>query len=391
MLDQLPPVRLDSLMELARLMQADARPGKIDLGVGTYRDETGAIPIPAAVKAAEAVLLQEQRSKGYLGPVGDREFAQRLRRALFGDLAHTLDQRLSSVQTPGGTGALRLALQLIAQARPQSRVWVGVPTWPAHIPLIQACGLVVRTFDHLDSDGAFDAQALDMALDAASPGDVVLLHACCHNPTGVDLSADGWARAASAASSKGLLPLIDLAYPGLGEGIVEDVAGVKHMLGACENALVAVSCSKSFGLYRDRTGLLLMLAGSNVSAVNLEATAAGHARLLWSNPPDHGAAVVRTILASPDLSDHWRAELAGMRQRVNDLRARLSTITLGGGALSMLRHQRGMFALLPLDADQIGALRERHGVYMDVSGRINVAGLNESNFDHFAAALASLP
>lgn len=390
MFDHLPPARTDSLMQLGLLMQADPRADKIDLGVGTYRDERGAIPIMAAVKTAEQTILNTQTSKGYVGPAGDREFALRLQDATFPGLEAAAAGRLARIQTPGGTGALRLALQLIAQANPGAHVWIGTPTWPAHLPLIEAVGLKAQTYSHLDADGAANIEALNAALAQAQPGDVVLLHGCCHNPTGADLPLDAWREAAMVAANRGLTPLIDLAYPGLGDGVEEDVAGVLALMDVCETALVALSCSKSFGLYRDRAGMLMMLSGSAATATNLGQTAAGQARLLWSNPPDHGAAVVKAVLSSPELTHQWRAELDAMRVRVNAVRARLSDIPLQRLDLSRLSQQRGMFALLPLSSDQVLALRERHAVYVDASGRINVAGLNDSNFARFAAGLADV-
>lgn len=390
MFDRLPPARTDSLMQLGLLMQADPRADKIDLGVGTYRDARGAIPIMTAVKAAEQTVLNEQTSKGYVGPAGDMEFALRLQDATFPGLEAVAAGRLSRIQTPGGTGALRLALQLIAQANPDAQVWIGTPTWPAHLPLIEAVGLKARTYAHLNAEGHANVEALNAAIAQARPGDVVLLHGCCHNPTGADMPLDAWRETARVAASRGLTPLIDLAYPGLGDGMEQDVAGVRALLEACETALVALSCSKSFGLYRDRTGMLMMLSGSSATAANLGQTAAGQARLLWSNPPDHGAAVVKAVLSSAELTRQWRAELDGMRVRVNAVRARLAEIPLQRIDLSRLSLQRGMFALLPLTIDEVGALRERHAVYIDASGRINVAGLNDSNFDRFAAALSEL-
>lgn len=390
MFDRLPTARTDSLMMLGRLMQADPRDGKIDLGVGTYRDQTGAIPIMKAVKTAEALLHAEQTSKGYVGPSGDAAFALGLQTATFPGLSPSLQARMSRIQTPGGTGALRLALQIIAQANPTAQVWIGTPTWPAHLPIIAACGLNARTFDHLTADGGLNRAALDEALSQAAPGDVVLLHGCCHNPTGVDLDAGAWRAVAEIATAKGLLPLIDLAYPGLGDSVEDDVAGVRILLEHCENALVALSCSKSFGLYRDRTGALLMLSSAEATAPNLAQIAAGHARLLWSNPPDHGAALVRIILSSDDLTGLWRAELDAMRVRVNALRAQLAALPLPRLDLSALSRQRGMFALLPLSEAAVDRLRQDHAVYVDASGRINVAGLNEGNFERFATALASL-
>lgn len=390
MFDRLPPARTDSLMELGRLMKADPRADKIDLGVGTYRDERGGIPIMAAVKTAEQLILNEQTSKGYVGPAGDMEFALRLQDATFPGLEEAASGRLARIQTPGGTGALRVALQVIAQAKPDARVWIGTPTWPAHLPLIEAVGLKAQTFTHLDAEGNANVEALNAAMAQAQAGDVVLLHGCCHNPTGADLPLDAWRDIGAVAASRGLTPLIDLAYPGLGDGVEEDVAGVRALLHVCDTALVALSCSKSFGLYRDRAGMLMMLSGSSATAANLGQTAAGQARLLWSNPPDHGAAVVKAVLASTELTFQWRAELDAMRVRVHAVRARLANIRLQRLDLSRLSYQRGMFALLPVILDEVRALREHHAIYMDASGRINIAGLNGANFERFAAALARI-
>lgn len=390
MFDRLPPARTDSLMELGLLMQADPRTDKIDLGVGTYRDERGGIPIMGAVKTAEQMILDAQTSKGYVGPAGDAEFALRLQEATFAGLEGAASGRLARIQTPGGTGALRLALQVIAQANPDARVWIGVPTWPAHLPLIEAVGLTAQTFAHLDAEGNANLEALNAALAQAQPGDVVLLHGCCHNPTGADLPLEAWRATAAVAADRGLTPLIDLAYPGLGDGVEADVAGVRALLDVCETALVALSCSKSFGLYRDRAGMLMMLSASSAGAVNLGRTAAGQARLLWSNPPDHGAAVVKAVLSSTELTRQWRAELDAMRVRVNAVRDRLAAIRLQRLDLSRLSQQRGMFALLPISVEEVRGLREDHAIYIDASGRINVAGLNDANFERFAAGLAEI-
>ncbi|SDQ81416.1 aromatic amino acid transaminase [Pseudoxanthomonas sp. CF125] len=390
MFDRLPIAKTDSLMELAALMQADPRAGKIDLGIGTYRDEDGAIPIMAVVKEAERTLLIEQTSKGYLGLAGDGEFALRLQGAIFPGLEAAMQGRLARIQTPGGTGALRLALETVAQANPKAQVWLGVPSWPAHVPLISAVGLIPRTFRHLNIDGQIDLAAMYSALEQARAGDIILLHGCCHNPTGTDLPLDAWRAVANVASSKGLTPLLDLAYAGLGDDLEADVRGVRELLLRCESALIAVSCSKSFGLYRDRTGMLVLLGESPAITLNLSRTAASNARLLWSNPPDHGAAVVKSVLASAELTQSWHAELNHMRSRVNAIRARLADLPLPRLNLGALKRQRGMFAMLPLSADEVRVLRERHGIYIDVSGRINVAGLNEANFAKFASALTAI-
>ncbi|MDG2522951.1 aromatic amino acid transaminase [Caulobacter segnis] len=390
MLDRLPVAKTDSLMELGRLMKADPRPMKVDLGVGTYRDEAGTIPIMRVVKTAERSILETQTSKGYLGPSGDADFCRMLQDAFFPDLSAQRDDRVARIQTPGGTGALRLALQIAAEASPSAAVWIGTPTWPAHIPLVQACGLRVETYPHLDASGRFDASAMAQALSKAAPGDVILIHGCCHNPTGVDLDPEMWGAVAAAASQAGVTPLVDLAYPGLGDGLEEDVQGARTLLDQCPNLLMAVSCSKTFGLYRDRAGMLLGVAQSAKAAANFGAVAASQARLLWSNPPDHGAAIVKTVLSDEGLTADWRLEIADMRERVNGLRAQLAALDLGRIDLGPLEAQRGMFAMLPLEHHEVVRMRQDHAVYMDASGRINVAGLNAANIDAFVTGLRAL-
>ena len=374
-------------MELGALLRADPRFDKIDLGVGTYRDEAGKIPIMDVVKSAEGIVLAEQTSKGYLGINGDEEFLLCLQEALFPGLDNQLHGRLGRIQTPGGTGALRLALEIVAQANPHAEVWLGVPSWPAHLPLIHATGLAPRTYRYLDVNGKVDWTSVEMVLKQVRAGDVLMLHGCCHNPTGNDLPLETWQKIAKVAALNGVTVLVDLAYAGLGDGLEDDVAGVREVFAKCDNALVAVSCSKSFGLYRDRTGMLMLLGESPTITQNLVRTAASHARLLWSNPPDHGAAVVRTILNSPALTACWLQELKVMRMRINALREQLSNLQRPRLDLGSIKHQRGIFALLPLAADEVQELRERHGVYMDATGRINVSGLNASNFDRFSSAL----
>lgn len=390
MFDLLPAAIPDSLTLLGQLFNRDPRPDKIDLGVGTYRDEAGAVPIMKVVKIAERQLLEAQSSKGYFGPLGDSAFASMLFDVLFPRLAAERKGQFGLVQTPGGTGALRLALEVVAMASPGAQVWVATPTWPAHEPLIRAAGLGVRTYRHLSEAKQFDDQGLAVALSEATSGDVVLLHGCCHNPTGIDLPTKQWRRIAMEVQSKGLVPLIDLAYAGLGEGIEADVAGVRSILESCDQALVAVSCSKSFGLYRDRTGLLIGAGPSSAATERFMGAASVRARLLWSNPPDHGAAVVRTILESPGLTSAWCAELGAMRVRIKSIREQLAALSSDKLDLSGLCEQRGMFALLPLDGDDVVRLREADGIFVDFSGRVNVAGLNSGNFRSFAAALARL-
>ena len=375
----------DALLALIGLHAADPRATKIDVGVGVYRDPAGATPIFSAVKKAEQWLVDTQGSKAYLGPEGDARFA-----ALLADLALGPDaasQALIGLQTPGGTGALRLGTELLARAVPGRTIWVGSPTWVNHIPLLSGVGLRVQTHRFFDSqtfDLDFGAMMADLEL--ACPGDILLLHGCCHNPTGISLDTAQWRAVADFCSARGLLPFIDLAYHGLGAGLEADVEGVRMMMGAVPEAIVAYSCDKNFGLYRDRVGAVWVKARPReVDAVrsNLYALA----RINWSMPPDHGAAVVRYILDHPEIRADWVAELAAMAQRIRNIRLRLAA---GHPRLEPLVRQQGMFALLPLHPDAVAALRAEHGIYMAGNGRINIAGLAEATVDRFIRACAPI-
>ncbi|MGH6697252.1 aromatic amino acid transaminase, partial [Sphingopyxis sp.] len=373
------------------LMRADPRPDTIDLGIGVYRDEAGRAPVSASVKAAERYLLETQATKAYVGPAGDSEFARQVQDVVIGRGAPEAE-RIASVQAAGGTGALRLAMELIAHTKPGARVWLGTPSWPNHAPLIAATGLEFGTYRYYDpATATLDFAVMMDVLSKAAAGDVVLLHGCCHNPTGAELGFERWRDVTAMIERRGLLPLIDMAYQGLGEGLDRDAAGVRYLLEHVPEALIAASCSKSFGLYRERTGILIALTANAADAATVGSNLQSMARLLYSNPPDHGAAVVRTILGDTQLERDWRAGLEAMRVRIRAVRTRLSRADGGSIDFSSIAAQNGLFALLPLDPEEVDALRRDHGIYMARSGRINVAGLNDGNLDRFVAAVASLP
>ncbi|MFT3996404.1 MAG: amino acid aminotransferase [Asticcacaulis sp.] len=382
--DTLKDQPADSLLELIQLFRADGRADKIDLGVGVYKDEEGRTPVMAAVKRAEAILLAEQASKSYLGTAGDTGYIDALIPVVFG-AQRKGDTRLSGLQTPGGTGALRLAAELLARARPQGTVWVGTPTWINHLPILADTDLTIRDYAYFDRDTqnvTFDA--MRQAFTGAKAGDVVLIHACCHNPTGADLNAAQWAELADICAERGLLPLIDMAYQGLGHGLDEDAAPMRAFLKTVPEALIAYSCNKNFALYRDRVGALFYQAADEARLERMRGNLIHLARTLWSMPPDHGAAVVRLILTDTGLTTLWRDELSGMRDRVQSLRAALAKQL---PALSFLTRQNGLFSTLPLTPQQVLALREHHGVYMAASGRVNLAGLATKQVPVLAAAL----
>ncbi|KQM54481.1 aromatic amino acid aminotransferase [Sphingomonas sp. Leaf208] len=379
-LERQPP---DALLAVIGMHRADPRADKIDVGVGVYRDELGGTPVMRAVKAAEARLLSHQTSKSYLGAEGDQQYTDLLATVALG--ASAGDPRITGIQTPGGTGALRLAAELISRIGGTPTVWIGAPTWPNHGPIFREAGLAVRTHDYFDARlGDIDFDAFMAALVDAQGGDVVLLHGCCHNPTGTSFDGGQWRAIADLLIRRGLVPLIDLAYQGLGSGLEQDAAGLHTILSMVPEAMVAYSCDKNFALYRERVGALWVQAQTSAAAVPVRETMLVLARSLWSMPPDHGAATVRLILEDATLAADWRHELGSMCARINALRSALGA---AHPALFRISRQQGLFALLPIDRAAVIALRTEHGIYMPESGRINIAGLREATIAPFVAAL----
>jgi aromatic-amino-acid transaminase len=381
---RLRPQSPDSLLSLIKAFRDDPRATKIDLGVGVYRDDTGRTPVFAAVKEAEAHLLVEQSTKSYLGPEGDLDFLELLRPLIFGENATR--ETLSAVQTPGGTGALRIAAELANAARPGAHIWLGTPTWPNHFDIFAGAGLTVSTyryFDPVTQTLTFDAMM--EALNRAAPGDLVLLNGCCHNPSGADLDQFQWSEVAQRVASHGLIPLIDFAYHGLGDGLEADASGLRQVIDSADDAMLAYSCDKNFGLYRERTGALYVHSRRHTDLVRTNVLAL--ARANWSMPPDHGAAIVRLILTSTDLRKRWQDELDQMRLRLNCVR---SALARADANLIAVEKQRGLFASLPLSPDQVETLRRDWAVYAVGSGRINVAGLNLQTIETFAEALRAV-
>lgn len=382
-LERKPP---DSLLSLIARFRDDPRENKIDLGVGVFRDERGVTPVMGAVKSAERLLVERQTTKSYLGPEGDTTFIDLLKPIVFGE-ALAREPRLVGVQTPGGTGALRLAADVIVSAS-SATLWLGTPGWPNHEPIFSAAGLNVeryRAFDVVTQQLRFDD--IMTALKSARAGDVVLLQACCHNPTGADFGEAQWTALAKVIASRGLLPLIDFAYHGFAGGLEQDAAGIATVLAHAGEALIAYSCNKNFALYRERTGALFALAQDAPAAERVYSNMLSSARATWSMPPDHGAAVVRTILESKDLTADWQSELDEMRRRIVGVRRELAT---ADEFFAPLARQHGMFSVLPIDPSAIAELQSEHGVYMAGSGRINVAGLRSGDIARFAEAVQSV-
>jgi aromatic-amino-acid transaminase len=388
MFETLSPQPNDPLLALIGLFKADPRADKVDLGVGVYRDETGATPILRAVKEAERRILAEQVSKSYVAPEGDLEFVRLLWEVVAGGGSKV---HASGVQTPGGSGALRLASELIGRSG-TGRIWLGLPSWPNHAGIFSAAGLQIETYPYFDvpSQTILFDRMID-ALGRAERGDAVLLHASCHNPTGAVLTLAQWREIADVLVERGLVPLIDSAYQGFGAGVEEDVAGLRTVIETVPEALVAVSSSKCFGLYRERTGAVFAVASDARTAEIAQSNLTIAARTSYSMPPDHGAAIVRTILSDATLKADWIDELNTMRGRLIALRQGLSR-SLGNRFpnAAAISEQEGMFSLLPLAEAQVMTLRKDHGIYMPASGRINIAGLKSADIERVATAFASL-
>ena len=391
-LQALPP---DPILALTPAFRADPNPRKIDLGAGVYKDEQGNTPVMRAVKQAESELLAGQRSKAYVGPAGDRGFNEAMASLAFGDeLLASLGERRVSLQTPGGCGGLRLAAEFLAQANPDATVWLSDPTWPNHRPLLGAARLGMESYPYYDFGShsvRFDAM-LDR-LSAAAAGDVLLLHGCCHNPCGADLAAEQWRAVRDLALDKGLVVLIDMAYQGLGDGLEQDVAGVRMLAESLPELLLVSSCSKNFGLYRERTGALSAICASASVAKAAASRLAATARANWSMPPDHGAAVVRTIMENPALRADWETELAEVRGRINGLRTSLAQALREAGLsrdFGFIEREKGMFSFLGVTPEQAEILVSRYSIYLVKSGRINIAGINRANIGYLADSLAKL-
>jgi aspartate aminotransferase len=391
-LDRLAP---DPILGVMAAFRADTDPRKVDLGVGVFRDDAGETPIMRAVREAERELLTRQTTKTYVAAVGNAGFNEGMERLVLGHGHAALAcGRLRTIQAPGGCGALRLGAELIRAAAPEAIVHVSTPTWANHVPLLSNCGLKLERYPYFDpATGGVAFDAMLGALDRLPPRSVVLLHASCHNPTGADLEDAQWRELLALFSRRSLLPFIDVAYQGLGRGVAEDAYGPRLFCAELPEVLVAVSCSKNFGLYRERTGALHVLSATPAAADAAISQLMRIARGLYSMPPDHGAAIVHDILTSKRLRASWEGELEAMRLRIQQLRAaavqRLAE-TCPRKDFGYIARQRGMFSYLGVDPEAVRELRERHHVYMMDDSRINVAGLRMDNIGYFAEAVGKV-
>ena len=389
------PAPPDSILGLSAAFAKDPRPGKINLGVGVYKDATGKTPILDCVKRAEERLWQTENSKTYLPIDGDARYGAAVRELLFGKQHSILrDNRAQTAQSPGGTGALRLAADFIARNLPGRTIWVSDPTWANHPAIFSAAGLALHRYPYYNAEThQLDREAFFAGLETIPEGDVVVLHACCHNPTGVDLTKEDWHRVVEILQKRNLLPLLDFAYQGFGDGLAEDAVGLHELTKKIPELFIASSFSKNFGLYGERVGALTIVAESEKSAE----LAMGHLRLRirtnYSNPPLHGAAIVRTTLADAELRSEWETELTAMRERIASMRQLFVDTLRDRGVrrdFSFLTQQKGMFSYSGLNEKQVNLLREQYAIFIVGDGRINVAGMSESNMDYLCEAISSV-
>ncbi len=385
----------DPILGLAEAFRNDPRPDKVNLSAGVFVDETGKTPMLASVIEAERRLADAATTKLYLPIDGNAVYRDLVRELALGkDHEAVTSGRALATQTPGGTGGLRVAADFLRQTGAGDTLWMSEPTWPNHPQLFQAAGFRIRAYPYTDATGRrIDEEAMLAALGQASPGDIVLLHGACHNPTGVDPSPDLWRRIGDLVEERHILPLVDLAYQGFGDGLAEDAAGLHELARPGAELLVSTSFSKTFSLYAERVGALIVIARSAADANAAQSHVKAAVRVNYSNPPAHGADIVRTILADPALRPQWETELAGMRARIKDNRRALVAALEARripGDWSGIATQRGMFALLGLDAHQVARLKDEHAVYVVGKGRINVAGFTQANLPVFADALAKV-
>lgn len=391
MFKTLPAPVPDAILKVMTMYREDSREAKVDLGLGVYKDPQGNTPVMRAVKAAEARLVEQQATKTYTTLSGDPAFRTAMAGLVLGDSVPAA--RIAGSASTGGTAGVRLGLDLIHAANPNAAIWISLPTWPNHFALTKAAGLKYRTYRYYDPEkGTVDRDGLWEDLSAAEPGDVVLLHGFCHNPTGADLNADDWARVAAFCKEKGVVPFIDTAYQGFGDGLDADAAGLRSLAGQMERMIVVASASKNFGLYRERTACCLVICPEDERPL-VQGTLERINRESISFPPDHGARVVTEILTDPVLRADWETELTEMRDRMNGLRrdlARALRDACGSDRFGFLADQRGMFSLLGGSDEQITRLREEYGVYIVGGGRLNMAGLTPETIPLVAKAVAAV-
>ncbi|MBM9593145.1 amino acid aminotransferase [Roseitranquillus sediminis] len=392
MLSDLKELPQDKILALVGMFRADPRDDKIDLGLGVYRDAEGRTPVMRAVKAAERRLWESQETKAYTSLGGDPAYREAMRKLVLADAVEP--ERVASAATPGGTGAVRMAFELLGMAAPEATAWLPAETWPNHVSILRHLGRPTKTFRYFDAEtGLVDFEGLIADLEGAQRGDLVVLHGCCHNPTGADPDIGQWEAIADTLASTGAIPMIDLAYQGFGDGLDADAAGTRLLASKLPETLIAASCSKNFGIYRERTGILFAVAEDAAARDLTQPTLEYLNRQNYSFPPDHGARVVTTVLEHAALREDWKAELEQIRDGMLSLRRQLASELrqrLNSDRFDFIAEHRGMFSRLGVTGDEVLALRERHGVYLVGDGRMNVAGLNAHTVPLLASAIADV-
>jgi aspartate aminotransferase len=395
MFQSLQPLPPDPILGLSAAYRADENPKKVDLGVGVYKDANGKTAVMRAVKRAEEFLVNSQETKAYVGPTGAAGYNDIIATIVLGEsLKQSLGGRRVTVQTPGGCGGLRLAAEFIVKANADATVWVSDPTWANHVPLLGSAGLKIEQYPYYDYDThsvRFDEML--SCLQRVPAGDLVLLHGCCHNPSGADLTQAHWQAIKEVALSQGFTVFIDLAYQGLGDGLEQDVYGVRLLAEALPELIVVSSCSKNFGLYRERTGALTLICENDAATSAATTLLAAAARANYSMPPDHGAAIVQTVMQNPELQADWDAELKEVRDRINSLRSLLVSSLRAAGLerdFSFIEREKGMFSFLGVNKAQIQTLINGYSIYLVGSSRINVASINDSNLDYLVDSVAAV-
>ncbi|MCU8003073.1 MULTISPECIES: amino acid aminotransferase [unclassified Shewanella] len=395
MFNSLIAMPADPILGLLTQYREDSHPQKVDLGVGVYKDPTGVTPILSCVKKAEKFRLDTETTKVYIGPTGSPQFNTLMTELAFG-AGHSaiIANRIRTVSTPGGTGALRVAGDFIKRCNPNAVLWVSDPTWANHIGLFEAAGITVKTYPYYDYDSkSLKFDEMLAALSQVNPDDVVLFHACCHNPSGMDLTTEQWDKVVALTKDQGFTPLIDMAYQGFGDGVDIDAYGVRHMAAAVDNMILCSSCSKNFGLYRERIGSCSVIAKDANTANIAQSVLLYVVRCLYSMPPAHGAAIVETILGSAELTQEWLDELKVMRDRINGNRAILVDKLKANGVnrdFSFIARQKGMFSFLGVAPEQVARLQKEFSIYMVGSSRISIAGISEDNVDYLAQSIGKV-
>lgn len=389
--ESLQPAPADAILSLIAEHRNDPRDNKIDLGVGVYRTPAGETPVLRSVKRAEKTLLDTQCSKAYLGTAGAPDFNAAMQEFIFG--TDEYDDRLVTIQTPGGSGSLRVGAGVVLRARENANIWVGEPTWANHFPLLGGAGMILKPYPYYDTnDHSIQLDDMLEALSAAPRGDFALLHACCHNPSGLDPSEEQWRQIADVIVERELIPFVDMAYQGFATDFDTDAFIIRHLAGRVPEMIVSSSCSKNFGLYRDRVGSLSLLSETAATRETLNSQVNNLVRTLYSMPPDHGAAIVSLILNDADLRREWVADVEQMRDRLRSMRMLLNSALQHKAPhhdFSHLVRATGMFCFLGASAAQVERLKKDYGVYMVNSSRINVAGITEANVEYLADAIAA--